>query len=40
MKKLLMLMFSAVAVFALAGCADDSSDSNGGGGCNTTSCYA
>ena len=31
MKKLLMLMFSAVAVFALAGCADDSSDSNGGG---------
>ena len=36
MKKLLMLMFSAVAVFALAGCADDSKDSNGGG-CNTCS---
>lgn len=38
MKKLLMLMFSAVAVFALAGCADDSKDSNGGGGnCSTCS---
>lgn len=31
MKKVLMFMLSAVAVFALAGCADDSSNANGGG---------
>lgn len=31
MKKVLMFMLSSVAVFSFAGCADDSSNANGGG---------
>lgn len=31
MKKVLMFMLSALAVFSFAGCADDSSNADGGG---------
>lgn len=34
MKKVLMFMLSALAVFSFAGCADDSSNANGGGQTN------
>lgn len=34
MKKVLMFMLSPVAVFSFAGCADDSSNANGGGQTN------
>ena len=41
MKKFLMFMLSAVAVFSFAGCADDSSNlSNSNGGIATCNNYA